>query len=87
MLNKYLWTHLKRISKIVIKSLSSLAWDAALKIAQVQLELLNDSDMLLMIENGIRGEIATISHRHAKINNAYMRAEFDPTKDFKFIHI
>ena len=47
--------------------------------------LLNDSDMLLMIESGIRGEIATISHRHAKTNNEYMGAEFDPTKDFKCI--
>ena len=38
----------------------SLAWDATLKIAKVQLELLSDPDMLLMIESGIRGEIATI---------------------------
>ena len=41
--------------------------------------------MLLMIESGIRGGIATISHRHAKANNEYMRTEFDPTKDSKFI--
>ena len=41
--------------------------------------------MLLMIENGIRGEIATISHRHAKANNKYIGTEFDPTKDSKFI--
>ena len=41
--------------------------------------------MLLMIECGIRGGIATISHRHAKANNEYMRTEFEPTKDSKFI--
>ena len=41
--------------------------------------------MLLMIESGIRGGIATISHRHAKVNNEYMGTEFDPTKDSKFI--
>ena len=41
--------------------------------------------MLLMIESGIREEIATISHRHAKANNEYMEAEFDPTKESKFI--
>ena len=29
--------------------------------------------------------IATISHRHAKDNNEYMGAEFDPTKKSKFI--
>ena len=37
-----------------------------------------------MIESGIRGGIATISHRHAIANNEYMGAEFDPTKDSKF---
>ena len=41
--------------------------------------------MLLMIEISIRGGIATISHRHAKANNEYMGAEFDPTKESKFI--
>ena len=49
-----------------------LAWDSTLKITKVQLELLCDPDMLLMIESGIRGGIATISHRHAKANNEYM---------------
>ena len=47
-------------------STPGLAWDATLKITKVQLELLSDPDMLLMIESGIRGGIATISHRHAK---------------------
>ena len=51
----------------------------------VQLELLCDSDLLLMVESGIRGGIATISHRHAKANNEYMGAEFDPAKESKFI--
>ena len=62
-------------------SAPSLAWNAALKITKVQLELLNDSDMLRMIEGGIRAGIATISHRHAKASNEYMEAEFDPTKN------
>ena len=42
-------------------SATSLAWDAALKIAKVQLELLSDPDILLMIESGIIRGIATIS--------------------------
>ena len=46
-----------------------LAWDASIKIAKIQLELLSDPDLLLMIESGIRRGIATISHRHAKANN------------------
>ena len=62
-----------------------LAWDAVLKITKIQLELLSDRDMLLMIESAIRGGISTISHRHAKANNEYMEAEFDPAKESKFI--
>ena len=42
-------------------SAPGLAWDAALEITTVQLELLSDPDMLLMIESCIRGVIATIS--------------------------
>ena len=66
-------------------SAPGLAWDATLKITKFQLELLSDPDMLLLIESSIRGEIAIISHRHAKANNEYMGTEFDPTKDSKFI--
>ena len=66
-------------------SASGLAWDAELKITKAKLELLSDPDMLLIIESGIRGEIATISHRHAKANNEYIGTEFDHTKDSKFI--
>ena len=61
------------------------AWDASLKITKVQFELLSDPDMLLMVESGIRGRIATISHRQAKANNKYMGTEFDPVKGSKFI--
>ena len=60
-------------------------WDATFKITKVKLELLSDPDMLLMIESGIRGGIATTSHRHAKANNDYMRTEFDPAEESKFI--
>ena len=65
-------------------SAPGLAWEATLKITKVQLELLIDPDML-MIERGIRGGIATISHRHAKANNEYMGTEFDPAEETKFI--
>ena len=66
-------------------SAPGLAWDAAVKMKKVQLELLSDPDMLLMIESVIRGGIETISHRHAKVNNEYMGTEFNPVKEFKFI--
>ena len=66
-------------------SAPGLAWDAAVNITKVQLELLSDADMLLMIESGITEGIARISHRHAKAKNDYMGAEFDPAKESKFI--
>ena len=66
-------------------SASSLAWDAALKIKKVQLELLIDHDMLLVMVIGIRVGIATISQRHANAKNEYMRTEFSPVKESKFI--
>ena len=60
-------------------SAPGIAWNAALKITKVQLELLSDPDMLLMIESGIGGGIATI-YRHAKANNEYKGTEFDPAE-------
>ena len=68
-------------------SVPVLIWDAALKITKVQLELLRDSDMLLMIESGMRGGITTISHHHAKANNEYMGTDFDPTMISNSSHI
>ena len=66
-------------------SAPGLAQDATLKITMVQLELFSDPDMLLMIESGIRGGIATISHRHVKASNEYMGTEFDAAEESKFI--
>ena len=66
-------------------SAPGLAWDAALKITKVQLELLSDPDILLIIESGIRGGVATILNRHAKANNEYMGTEIDHAEESKFI--
>ena len=41
--------------------------------------------MLLMIKSGIRGGIATTSHRHANANNKYVGTELDPAEESKFI--
>ena len=79
-LHESLWTG----SSLVFQCARS-CWDATLKITKVQLELLSDPDMLLIIESGIRGGIATILHRHAKANNEYMGTEFDLAEKTKFI--
>ena len=54
-------------------SAPGLAWQACLKKTEVKLELLTDVDMLLMIEEEIRGGICHKMHRCAKANNKHMK--------------
>ena len=62
-----------------------LAWDAALKVTEVKLELLSDIDMLLMVEKRIRGGVSMISNRPGKANNKYMGDKFDASGPSKYI--
>ena len=61
-----------------------LAWDACLKMTDIQLELLSDVNMLLMFEKGIRGGISIISNRYGEANNKYMK-DYDKNKDSKYL--
>ena len=54
-------------------SAPGLAWQTCLKKTEVKLELLTDFHILLMIEEGIRGEMCQSKHRYAKANNNYMK--------------
>ena len=62
-----------------------LAWDACLKITDIDLELLSDEDMLLLFEKGIRGGISIISNRYGKANNKYMGRGFNKNKPSKYL--
>ena len=61
-----------------------LAWQACLKKAGVELELLTDANMLLMVEKGISGGMWHAIHRYAKANTKYMK-NYDEEKESLFL--
>ena len=62
-----------------------LAWDACLKMTDINLELLSDPNMLLMFEKGIRGGISMISNRYGEANNKYMGKNFNKNELSKYL--
>lgn len=56
-----------------------------MKESEVELELLSDIDMVLMIEQGIRGGISMIPNRHGSANNKFMGEKFKKEERSKFI--
>ena len=65
-------------------SLPGLAWQACLKKTNVKLELLTDYDMLLKVEEGIRGGICHSIQRYAKGNNKNMN-NYDKNEESSYI--
>lgn len=65
-------------------TLPGLAWQAALKMTRVKLELLTDIDMHLFVEKGLRGGTSMISQRHAKANNKDV-PNYDKNKPNNFV--
>ena len=61
-----------------------LAWDACLKMTDIQLELINVINILLMFEKGIRGGISIISNRYGEANNKYMKS-YNKNKASKYL--
>ena len=61
-----------------------LSWQAALKMTDVELDLLTDIDQHLFIEEGIRGGVAMISNRFARVNASGME-NYDASKRNSYI--
>ena len=61
-----------------------LAWQAALKKTEVNLEFLTDIVMLLMVAKGIRAGIRHAIYRYAKANNKYMK-DYDKNKESSYL--
>ena len=58
---------------------TELAWQAALKITKIKLDLSTDIDMLLMIKKSIIGRIFYTIYEYAKVSNEYMK-DYDKNK-------
>ena len=58
----------------------------ALKKTNSKLDILTDINMLLMVENGIRGGIWQSIYRYAKANNKYMKG-YDKNKEQSYFII
>ena len=65
-------------------SAPGLSWKACLKKTKVELELLTDTDMLLMFENEISGGLCQAIYRYAKANNKYMN-NYDKNKESSYL--
>ena len=55
-----------KLDPVHFLSAPGLAWQACLKYTRVNLELLTNIDMLLMVEEGIRGGICQATHSYPK---------------------
>ena len=53
------------------------SWDAMLKMTDVKVEQISETDKYLFIEIGLRGGVFYIAKRYAKANNKYIE-HYDP---------
>ena len=61
-----------------------LAWDAMLKMTGIELELIDDIDMHLFIQKGMRGGITYIAKRYCRAKNKFVKG-YDKNKVSNFI--
>ena len=67
-------------------SAPALSWDAILNMTKGELELIQDPDMYIFFEKGIRGRVSYISNRYSKANNNYLKS-YDPKQESKHINM
>ena len=60
------------------------AWQANLNKTKVKLDLLTDTDVLIMVEKGIRGGICHSIYQYAKADNKYMK-NYDKNKEPSYL--
>ena len=78
------WFETYKLDPAYFLSLPGLTWQACFKKTVVEVELLTDPNMLLMVEEGIRGGITQLSHSYAKANNKYMK-NYDKNEESSFL--
>ena len=54
------------------------------KMTKIKLELIQDPDMYIFFEKGIKGGISNISNRYSKVNNKYLKS-YEPKQESKHI--
>ncbi|XP_057339435.1 uncharacterized protein LOC130676942 [Microplitis mediator] len=62
-----------------------LAFDAMLKLTDIKLDLLDDPEITLFFEKGIRGGVSQCANRYAKANNRFMGDDFNQSEDESYI--
>lgn len=74
-----------RIDPCYCYSAPGLTWQCGLRYTNIELELLSDYNMLLMIENGIRGGYSgLLGTRHVTANNKYIN-DYDSNKSSNYL--
>ena len=65
-------------------SCPGFAWDAMLKMTDINLELITDIDMYQMEEKGLRGGVSYIANIYSKPNNKYL-SDYEKNKDSSYL--
>ena len=72
------------LDEVKFLSAPGLAWQTALKKTIVKLELLIDTDVLLMVEKEIRNGLCHSINRYVKANNKYMK-DYDKIEESSYL--